>query len=61
MSSIVHQGHNDGVGPSQDEDVDRLQFTNFYERWIVDVAGHNLPQEAPEAFAAAVLTLPNFE
>ncbi|MEP3916908.1 alpha/beta hydrolase [Ascidiaceihabitans sp.] len=53
VPSIVLQG--------RDEDVDRLQFTSFYERWIVDSAGHNLPQEAPEAFAAVVLTLPNLE
>jgi pimeloyl-ACP methyl ester carboxylesterase len=33
------------------------RFTGQHEYRVVDNVGHNLPQEAPEAFAAAVLTV----
>ncbi|RUX02049.1 alpha/beta hydrolase [Mesorhizobium sp. M2A.F.Ca.ET.037.01.1.1] len=33
------------------------RFKPLFERRIVPRAGHNLPQEAPEAFAKAVLDL----
>ena len=32
-------------------------FTGRYERRVIPRVGHNLPQEAPEAFARAVLEL----
>ena len=32
-------------------------FTGAYTRHILQGVGHNLPQEAPEAFAAAVEAL----
>lgn len=35
----------------------RNRFTGIWESRIVADAGHNIPQEAPEAFAAAVLDL----
>jgi pimeloyl-ACP methyl ester carboxylesterase len=54
---IVLQGRDDGVDPPGAEDFDRFHFTGLYERRIIDGAGHNLPQEAPETFAAAMLTL----
>ncbi|MFN3822665.1 MAG: alpha/beta fold hydrolase [Pseudorhodobacter sp.] len=54
---IVLQGRDDGVDPPAEEDFDRAHFTSFYERRVIDGAGHNLPQEAPEAFAAAMLEL----
>ncbi len=54
---IVLQGQDDGVDPPAEQDSDRSQFTGFYARRIVERTGHNLPQEAPEAFADAVLTL----
>ena len=35
----------------------RALFTGPYERRVLDGVGHNLPQEAPAAFADAVLAL----
>ncbi|MEO0401107.1 MAG: alpha/beta hydrolase [Pseudomonadota bacterium] len=57
VPAIVLQGRDDGVDPPQDQDFDRPHFTGFYQRRIIDGTGHNLPQEAPEAFAAAVVRL----
>lgn len=57
VPSVVLQGRDDGVDPPTEEDFDRAHFTGFYERRIIHRAGHNLPQEAPAAFAAAILAL----
>ena len=57
VPSIVLQGRDDGVDPPVEEGFDRPHFTGFYERRIVDGTGHNLPQEAPDAFVAAMLAL----
>jgi pimeloyl-ACP methyl ester carboxylesterase len=38
------------------EDHSRF-FSGPYERRVIADAGHNLPQEAPQQFAAAVLSL----
>jgi pimeloyl-ACP methyl ester carboxylesterase len=55
---IVLQGGDDGVeGPPQVADLDVPHFTSFYDRRIVAGVGHNFPQEAPVAFADAVLAL----
>jgi pimeloyl-ACP methyl ester carboxylesterase len=54
---IVLQGKDDGVDPPAVEDFDRPHFRGWYERRIIDRIGHNLPQEAPEAFAAAIMAL----
>jgi pimeloyl-ACP methyl ester carboxylesterase len=32
-------------------------FARKYERRVIPSVGHNLPQEAPQEFAAAVLSL----
>jgi hypothetical protein len=32
-------------------------FTGSYERRVIPLVGHNLPQEAPQAFAEAVLAV----
>ncbi|WP_322895519.1 MULTISPECIES: alpha/beta hydrolase [unclassified Yoonia] len=57
VPSIVLQGRDDGVDPPMEEDSDRPHFAGFYERRIIDGTGHNLPQEAPDAFVAAMLAL----
>lgn len=54
---IVLQGKHDGVDPPRAEDLDRPHFVGPYERKIIAGAGHNLPQEAPEPFASAILSL----
>jgi pimeloyl-ACP methyl ester carboxylesterase len=57
VPSIVLQGADDGVDPPTPEDHDRRHFGAAYVRQIIPGAGHSLPQEAPDAFAAAVLAL----
>ena len=57
VPSIVLQGTDDGVDPLEATDSDAPHFTGLYQRQIIPGAGHNLPQEAPAAFAAAVLAL----
>lgn len=57
VPTVVLQGGSDGVDPPQAEDVAAPHFTGRYERRILPRVGHNLPQEAPDAFAAAVLSL----
>ncbi|WP_457104858.1 alpha/beta fold hydrolase [Methylobacterium sp. P5_C11] len=57
VPSIVLLGADDGVGPPPETDTDARHFTGPYRREIVAGVGHNFPQEAPEAFAAAVRSL----
>jgi pimeloyl-ACP methyl ester carboxylesterase len=54
VPSIVLLGADDGVGPPPAIDTDARRFTGPYRREIVAGVGHNFPQEAPDAFAAAV-------
>ncbi len=55
--TIVLQGGDDGVDPPSPADAVHLHFTGPYERLVLPGAGHNLPQEAPEAFADTVLAV----
>ena len=57
VPGIVLLGGDDGVDPPTTFDDDRPHFTGRYERRVVAGAGHNLPQEKPDAFVDAVLTL----
>ena len=57
VPSIVLEGSDDGVTPPQRADSSAPHFTGFYERRIVPGVGHNFPQEAPDAFADAVIAL----
>ena len=57
VPSIVLLGADDGVGPPPATDTDARHFTGPYRREIVAGVGHNFPQEAPDAFAAAVRAL----
>lgn len=57
VPTIVLQGGDDGVDPPASVDYDEPHFKVAYERRIVPGAGHNLPQEAPKAFATAILDL----
>lgn len=55
--TIVLHGSDNGVTPvAVSEDHARF-FRGAYERRVIPVTGHNLPQEAPSDFAAAVLSL----
>ncbi|MFD9698667.1 alpha/beta fold hydrolase [Lentzea sp. NPDC059081] len=42
-------------GPNKDGAAYRKQFGGRYEHRVLDGIGHNVPQEAPEAFTRAVL------
>lgn len=57
VPSIVLLGADDGVGPPPATDTDARHFTGPYRREIVAGVGHNFPQEAPDAFAAAIRAL----
>lgn len=56
VPTVVLESGDDGVGgPSAAED--RESFTGPYDHRVLPGVGHNVPQEAPEAFAAAVASL----
>jgi pimeloyl-ACP methyl ester carboxylesterase len=57
VPSIVLLGQDDGVTPPPADDRERRRFGAQYQRRIIAGVGHNLPQEAPEAFVEAVLAL----
>ena len=57
VPSIVLLGADDGVAPPSATDPEARHFLGLYRREIVAGVGHNFPQEAPEAFAAAVRAL----
>ena len=57
VPTIVLQGRDDGVYPPKDPDSFASHFTGRFEPRLVPGAGHNLPQEMPDAFADAVLAL----
>lgn len=56
VPTIALHGDADGVAPLG-LDKTAAQFTGRYERRIVPNAGHNVPQEAPAAFAEAIIAL----
>ena len=58
VPSINLHGEADGVGPAEASAGHARHFTGPYERRLVPRAGHNLPQETPEAFTRALLDLP---
>lgn len=57
VPSITMDGADDGVIAPTDGAASAAKFTARRAHRIIPRAGHNLPQEAPEAFAAAVMEL----
>lgn len=57
VPTIVLEGDGDGVAGVGGSAHHRRHFTAAYERREIAIVGHNLPQEAPQDFAAAVLAL----
>jgi pimeloyl-ACP methyl ester carboxylesterase len=51
------QGEADGVQPPQSTATHGAHFTGPFARRMLPGVGHNPPQEAPRAFADAVLEL----
>lgn len=57
VPSITFDGIDDGVRPPAEASAHAAQFTGPRSHRLVPGAGHNLPQEAPQTFANAVLEL----
>jgi pimeloyl-ACP methyl ester carboxylesterase len=57
VPTVVLDGDGDGVMPVGSIGAGRALFTGPYEHHIIARVGHNLPQEAPEQFANAILSL----
>ena len=57
VPTIVIHGVVDDVNPARNSEGHQRYFTGHYERRIFEGVGHNPPQEAPKAFAEAVLAL----
>ncbi|HEV2602576.1 MAG TPA: alpha/beta hydrolase [Microvirga sp.] len=57
VPTITLDGKADGVVPATDERASAAKFTGPRSHRIVEGAGHNLPEEAPQAFADAVWEL----
>lgn len=57
VPTIVLHGSANGVIPVASSEDHHRFFVAGYERRLLARAGHNLPQEVPEDFAAAVLAL----
>jgi pimeloyl-ACP methyl ester carboxylesterase len=55
--TIVLHGDGSGLSPSESSLKHAAFFTGPYQRRVIPSVGHNLPQEAPDAFADAVLEL----
>ena len=57
VPTVTLDGAGDGVAPATDGTRNASKFTGRRVHRVVPRVGHNLPQEAPEAFAAAVMEL----
>jgi pimeloyl-ACP methyl ester carboxylesterase len=57
VPTIVLHGAADGVGPPENSENHAHHFTARYERRVIPVAGHFLPNETPEAVVQAVRDL----
>ncbi len=57
VPTISLDGDDGGFGPADRSPEERAHFTGPYEQRVLSGVGHNVPQEAPDAFADAVLDL----
>jgi len=57
VPTVVLDGGCDGVMPSGGSEHHARFFSGRYGRRVIPRVGHNLPQEAPREFAAAVLSV----
>jgi pimeloyl-ACP methyl ester carboxylesterase len=60
MSSEIKQGDSDGVAPASDGASYANKFSGKRTHRIVKGAGHNLPQEAPQALVDAVVEVAGY-
>lgn len=57
VPAITLDGAGDGVFPANDGSASAAKFTGPRSHRVIPRAGHNLPQEEPEAFVSAVMEL----
>src|SRR5271166_3182392 len=57
VPTIALHGEANGVGPPETSAAHARFFTGPYQRRVIARAGHNLPQEVPDAVTAAALEL----
>jgi len=57
VPAITMDGDGDGVAPATDGAAQAARFSGHRVHRVIPRAGHNLPQEEPEGFAAAVMEL----
>lgn len=57
VPAVTLDGEGDGVAPATDGSASAAKFSGRRTHRVIPRAGHNLPQEEPEAFAAAVMEL----
>lgn len=57
VPTITLDGDADGVSPATDGTATAAKFSGRRNHRVIARAGHNLPQEEPQAFAAAVMEL----
>ena len=57
VPTITLDGDADGVAPATDGTASAAKFAGRRTHRVIPRAGHNLPQEAPEVFAEAVMGL----
>jgi pimeloyl-ACP methyl ester carboxylesterase len=57
VPTLALDGGGDGVIPSGGCELHARFFSGKYEHRVIPRVGHNLPQEAPQEFAAAVLSV----
>lgn len=55
VPTVWLDGDADGVQPPGGAGVEAARFTGRHEHRVLPDVGHNLPQEAPQAFAEAIL------
>ena len=57
VPTVVIDGDGDGVTAIGGSERHRTYFTSAYERRVLPLVGHNIPQEAPDEFAESVLSV----
>ena len=57
VPTVVLHGGDNGVAPVKSSEGHASAFVGPFQRRVIPGVGHNVPQEAPAEFAAAILTL----